>query len=98
MVSKSPYTITGEKIVAVAGVAEPIIDSDEFVKTITIKAKSSNSGNIYLGGDDVDDTVNDGIPSNEGVIIDIPYGFSLNKIYINADTDGEGVDFYGTFL
>ena len=98
MANRTSYTIIGEKVIAAAGTAEQLLDAIDIVKEITIKAKATNTGNVYIGNSDIDSTVNDGIPANEGVIITKEYGMNIREFFIDVDNNGEGVDFYGSYL
>lgn len=86
-----------EKNVGTAGTAEPLSDEGFVVRSAVIQAKAGNSGKIYIGGSGVDNTDHyieagetfslpfDAVRSDEG-------GHDLAKVYIDADTNGEGVN------
>lgn len=93
--STNGVLLSGEATVAAAGTAEPI--GSRLVRAFTIIGKAGNTGQIYLGGADVDNTVNDGIDANQvsewGTVA---HEYDLSTIYIDADVNGEGVDVYAT--
>ncbi len=91
--SESPNIISGEATVTTAGTAVALSGSRR-VKSVTIRAKAGNTGQIYVGGSDVDSTVNDGLDASESVTFETVGWMELTDIYIDADSDGEGVDFY----
>lgn len=79
----------GRKTVTSAGTAEALSGST-FVKTVCIKPLSTNSNNIYIGNSSVTSTTGYPLPSGESISIDIN---NLNKIYLDVDTNGEGVSY-----
>jgi hypothetical protein len=50
--SQGPVLLSGEKTVALAGTAEPLVGASQRVKSVVIIAKSGNTNRIYLGGSD----------------------------------------------
>ena len=92
--SESPFLLAGEKTVATSGTAVAL-GSRKVVK-VEIRAKSANTGQIYVGGSDVDTTTNDGLDAAESLVLEHPraIAFDLADIYLDADANGEGVDFY----
>ena len=91
--SNSPTLLVSEKNVAASGTAEAI-SSSQRVHSVTIIAKAGNTGNVYVGGSDVATTTNDGLPAGDTLSIEALNWLDLNDIYIDVDTDGEGVDVY----
>lgn len=92
--SEGPVLISGEKTVAAAGTAEALVASSQRVKSVVIIAKAANTGQVYLGGSDVASTTNDGLDARESVTIEGVGWFDLADIFVDADTNAEGVDFY----
>ena len=91
--------ISGEKTVTAAGTAEALDISTpiKMVRAITIIAKVANTGQVYVGGADVDSNTNDGLDAGETVEFGTyAHEYRLADIFIDVDTNGEGVDFYGT--
>lgn len=85
---------TGQKNVAVAGVAEqlgggtPIPDG----YSITIKAKASNTGTIRLGGTQAaaqSTTLSFTLGADQAVSLAVKY---LNEIWLDATVNGDGVE------
>ncbi len=64
--SESPHIISSEATVTTAGTAVALSGSRR-VKSVTIRAKAANTGQVYVGGSDVDSTVNDGLDASESV-------------------------------
>ena len=91
----APTFITGEKTVTAAGTAEKLATGHRF-KSVVVKDMVGNTGQIYVGGSDVASTTNDGLAPGDALVI--PTGahnyVSGDDVYIDADTNGEGVDFY----
>lgn len=85
-----PTTITGgTKTVTTAGVAEAL-GASTTIKSIYIRATSTNTGNIYVGGSDVSSANGIALAANDSVEIDIA---DLATVYIDSDVNGEGVGF-----
>lgn len=93
IIGKPPTTlIGGEMTVATSGTAVPLAGTPTPIKTVTVVAKAANTGNIYIGDSTVDKTSNKQIPLVAGDAIAIPIS-DLATVYIDADVNGEGVDF-----
>ena len=91
--SKGPVLTSGEKTITAAGTAEALAATDN-VKSVTIIAKASNVGQVYVGGSDVASTTNDGLDAGEVLSFEAHAFMDLADIFIDVDTNGEGVDFY----
>ena len=88
---------SGEKTVTTAGTAEALDTSTPRIlyRALSITAKVGNTGQVYVGGSDVDDTVNDGLDAGETVeFATHAHEFNLDQVFIDVDTNGEGVDYY----
>jgi|TARA_Y100000310_G_scaffold278625_2_gene297142 hypothetical protein len=85
-----------EQTVAAAGTAEALVASSLFVRGLTIRAKVTNGGNVYIGSSAVADTDNDGLRPNDSMTITDSIGFDLAEVFVDADTNGEGIDFWYT--
>ena len=88
---------SGEQTVATAGTAVEILSSgDIHWHSLTIVAKTGNTGQVYVGGSDVASTTNDGLDADEIISFQahLAHDLDLSKIFIDVDTNGEGVDFY----
>ena len=92
--SNSPTLLASQKTVAAAGTAESISSTSQRVTGVTIAAKTSNTGQVYVGGSDVASTTNAGIAPGDALEIPSESWLDLNDVYIDVDTNGEGVDFY----
>ena len=91
--SQTPTIVSSEKTVTAAGTAEALAASKR-VRSVTIIAKASNTGQAYVGGSDVASTTNDGLDPGDELEIPSENWLDLADIYIDVDTNGEGVDFY----
>lgn len=89
----NPVLISGEKTVAVAGTRVALAAAQR-VKSLTVIAKVGNTGQVYLGGSDVAATTNDGLDARESLDIAPVNWLDLADLFLDADVNGEGVDFY----
>ena len=81
--------------VGAAGTPEVFASAEQFFHSITITAKAANTGQIFLGGAGVDNTINDGLDAGDSVSFDsVRAMWNLENWYIDADTTGEGVEVY----
>ena len=92
--SDSPTLLASEKTVASTGTAVALVSASQRVKSVTIIAKAANTNNIFVGGSDVDVNTNDGLAAGDTLEIPALNWLDLADIYIDATTNGEGVDFY----
>lgn len=92
--SNSPVLISGEKTVASTGTAESLVSATERVKTVLLIAKKGNTGQVYVGGSDVTTSTNDGLDARESLTITALGWLDLADIFLDVDTNSEGVDFY----
>ncbi len=92
--SETPTLISSEKTVSAAGTAEALSSTSQRVKALTLTAKAGNTGQVYIGGSDVAAATNDGLAAGDTLEIPAVNWLDLNDIYLDADTNGEGVDFY----
>lgn len=97
----TPSLTTTTKTVTAAGTAERLSATSSRYHMIVLQAECDNTGNIHIGGSSVD--------SSNGILLDacesftftgsnnkgsnIP--FDLYEIWIDADTNGEGVKILG---
>ena len=91
--SESPSLISGEKTVTASGTAEALASANR-IKSVAIIAKAGNTGQVYVGGSDVASATNDGLDAGETLAIEAVGWLDLANLYIDVDTNGEGVDFY----
>lgn len=88
----APTTIyNGQNTVAAAGTAEALASS-QAVKSVTIKALSGNTGDIYVGNSDVDNTNGFVLSPGDTISMDIA---NLATVYIDSATNGDGVSYIG---
>ena len=92
--SEGPVLLAGEKTVAIAGTAEPLVATSQRVKSLVVIAKNGNTNQVYLGGADVASTTNDGLDAAESVTIEAVGWLDLADIFLDVDTNGEGINFY----
>ncbi len=86
----------GEVTVDSAGTAQVFASAEQFFHSITITAKAANTGQIYLGGADVSNTINDGLDAGDTVSFSSERSMlNLANWFIDADTTSEGVEIYG---
>ena len=84
-----PTTIgDGTKSVTTAGTAVQLSDTTVVCFYVLITAKPANTGNIYIGGENVASTRGIICFPGQTMRIDID---DLSKIYIDSAEDGEGV-------
>ncbi len=92
--SETPTLISGDKTVTTAGTAEALAAAQR-VRSVTIVAKDSNTGRIYVGGSDVASTVNRGLQAGDVLTHTSASGWlDLADVYVDSDVNGEGVDYY----
>ena len=92
--SETPALISGEKTVTATGTAEALVSASQRAKAVTIIAKTGNTGQVYIGGSDVATTTNDGLDAGETLSIEAVGWLDLADVFLDVDTNGEGVDFY----
>lgn len=78
------------KNVTTAGTQVPLSATSIGIVEVTIQAKFANTNNIYVGNSDVSST--NGLVLIAGATVTLTGG-DLNDIYIDSDTNGEGVTF-----
>ena len=92
--SETQTFLAAEKTVTTAGTAEAIAAASQRVKSLTLIAKAGNTGQVYVGGSDVGSSTNDGLAPGDSLVIPAVGWLDLNEVYIDVDTNGEGVDYY----
>lgn len=87
----------GSKTVTTAGTAEALVASETLRTMLYVRAKSTNTGDIYLGDSAVDKTTSQQIvlDASQEITIEAPAGYCLdiNEFYIDSSVNDEGVDF-----
>ena len=90
--------ISGYQAIASAGTAEALAaDNGRRYTSITIVAEADNTGNIFVGGSDVDSSTNKGLPAGSSLTLTSSHGWLLSEIFLDAGTTGDGADFYGAY-
>ena len=92
--SETPALISGEKTVTATGTAEALVSASQRAKAVTIIAKTTNIGQVYVGGSDVATTTNDGLDAGESLSVESDNWLDLADLYLDVDTNGEGGEFY----
>lgn len=82
----------GQKNVTTAGTAEALVSSSTPCEWVTVVAKRTNTGRVYVGGASVpnDDTGGAYLSAGDSIDIDVT---NLIKLYINSTVNGEGVTY-----
>lgn len=90
---------SGQKTVTTAGTAVTLTSSVEQYHSLTILALPGNTGQVYIGGADVASGTNGGLAPGDKLTITPAraHALDLSDIYIDVDTNGEGVDFYASY-
>ena len=92
--SETPTLIASAKTVTTAGTAEALVAASQRVSSVTVVAKASNTGSVYVGGSDVASTTNDGLAPGDSMEIPSHNYLDLVNIFVDVSISGEGVDFY----
>lgn len=89
----------GNKTVTASGTGEPLVASSTRATWLFVKAKLTNTNDVYFGDSGVDVSTSNQVilDAGESVTIALPPGSRLHidlaDFYIDVDTNGEGVDF-----
>ena len=85
-----PTTLAnGQKTVTTAGTAE-VLGATTTIQGVIIKALSTNTNSVYVGDSSVDSTNGYVLRRGASVAFDID---NLDDVYVDVDTNGEGVSF-----
>lgn len=79
-----------KKTVASAGTQEALAGSSVLKHSVTIKALAGNTNNVYVGSSTVSSANGYVLDAGETLTLQIS---NLNLVYIDVDTNGEGVTF-----
>ena len=91
IITAVPTTLAGgTKDVTTAGTAVALVASSTPCKTVHIRAKSGNTGAVYIGGSTVDSTTGISLLAGDSVELDIA---NLDAVYVDSAEDGEGVGY-----
>lgn len=90
-VNLNPATIVGngKTTVTTAGTAV-VLGSSTAIVSVTVRALASNTNKIYVGSASVSSSNGFQLSPQESISLDIN---NLSKIFIDADTNGEGVSY-----
>lgn len=90
-VNINPYSAvgSGQNDVAAAGTDEPLAGSTA-IKSVTVKAKKTNTGLIFVGAAGVDSTTGFILSPGDSVSLDVD---NLADISIDSAVNGEGVSY-----
>lgn len=81
---------SGQKTVTTAGTQVRLVAASQVVNgPVAIKALSSNTGQMYVGGSDVSSTIGFELDAEEVIIFD--FVGDLYEIWIDSAVNGEGV-------
>ena len=89
--------LSGSKTVDANGTAEAL--GSGVYGSVTIIAKTGNTGKVFVGGSDVANSTNEGLAAGAAIEISRSKGhvIDLSDIYIDVGTNDDGVDFYATY-
>jgi hypothetical protein len=83
--------ISGQKTVTTAGTAEAL-GSQSIQGPLMVKALIANTNNVYIGNDGADDiTSANGLELAGGDAVIFDWISDLGVLWLDVDTDGEGV-------
>ena len=80
----------GQKTVTTAGTREALASSQAIVSGVLIKALAANTNDVYVGNASVSSSNGFVLDAGEEVFIEIA---NLATVYLDVDTDGEGVSY-----
>jgi len=80
----------GQMAVTAAGTAEALAGTQALRRGVLVKALSTNTGKVYVGGEDVDSATGFELDFGDMTYIEID---DLAKVYVDAAEDGEGVSY-----
>lgn len=84
--------VYGVKAVALAGTAESLGVSTALYSDLHIKALSTNTGTVFVGDSSVTSATGYPLSSGDEIVLRIS---DLSAVYVDVDTDGEGVAYIG---
>ncbi len=81
--------------VAVAGSRYPLCRGGRAVLRVTVKARSGNTGLVYVGDEGVSSSNGYCLGAGEEVFLGFRDALDLRRIYVTGDTAGDRVDYAG---
>ena len=83
--------LSGQKTVAATGVAE-VLGSQVINGPLMIKALLANTNNAYIGNDGAGDVAStNGLELDAGEVVVFDFVGNLSSLWVDVDTNGEGV-------
>jgi hypothetical protein len=94
--SHTPWFVAGDQTVTTAGTRVRLVAASLKVKSVTLVGRSTNTGRIYVGGDDVASTTNEGLGADDNLTLTTPekHYIDLTEIFVDSSVSGEKVNFY----
>lgn len=90
-VNLNPYSILGNGVQTVTTAGTSVqLSSPSAIKSITIRAKSTNTGFIYVGASTVSSANGFQLKASETVSLDIA---NIGTVWIDSSVNGEGVSY-----
>lgn len=87
----------GSKTVATAGTGEALLGASTTVLMVYVRAKATNTGDVYIGdsGVDKDSSQQIVLAANQAISFSMlpSYTLDLNAVYVDVSVSGEGVDY-----
>ena len=87
--------ISGTIKVTAAGTRVQVTHKGNF-KTAVFKARSDNTGDVYLGGDDVSSTDGMTLTPGESIQLQLANGVSTSQFWADAANNNDQVDYIGS--
>jgi hypothetical protein len=84
-----PGVYTGNTTVTTAGTRVPLAAA-QAITSVTVKALSTNTGTIYVGGSGVSSSNGFALAKSESVSMDLA---DLSTVWIDSSVNGEGVTY-----
>lgn len=80
----------GAKTIATASGAAEVLSADQPCNFVAIQAKAGNTNPVYVGASGVTATDGYQLAALEAIVLPVD---NVNKVYLKATTDGEGINF-----
>jgi hypothetical protein len=87
--------ISGTINVTAAGTRVQATHKGNF-KTVVYKARADNTGDVYLGGDDVSSTDGMTLTPGESIQLQLTNGVSSSQFWADAANNNDQVDYIGS--
>lgn len=86
--------VHGQVTVTTPGTAEPLAEEETpLYRCVFIRALSTNTGIVYVGGEDVDSDSGHELEVGDLIAVEVA---DLSTVYVDAAEAGEGVSFIGS--